>query len=121
MGINNIIIDGLKALLTSSKEIVESNEGIENLLRNDNIAPTVELDTSITAIQAINLNALVEGGKIHSVTVLDVGGGLYLQTSIGEPFQVYYGDSIENEDIETLRWKGGGAGTAVLRLTGVRL
>ena len=85
-----------------------------------NISDIVKLDTSLTTLQEVNLNVLV-GGIIRSVTVLDVGGGLYLQTSIGDPFEVLKGDMINNEELEILRWKGTGAGTGIIRITGLRI
>ena len=120
MGLTSLTVGLLEKLLTSSKQAVQSNENIVSELRKDNISLTVNLDTSITALTAINLNTLFNAGSVHNITVLSAGGGLYLQVSMGEPFQVFDGDRIANEDIEILRWYGAGAGTAVLRISGVR-
>lgn len=120
MGLTSITVSLLEKLLMSSKQTVQTNENIVHELRKDNISVTVNLDTSITTLTAINLNSLFNGGRVHNVTVLSSGGGLYLQTSIGDPFVVYDDDKILNEEIEILRWYGAGAGTAVLRISGVR-
>lgn len=121
MGFNSMAIGLLEKILTHSKQEVSSIAQIVNELRRDNISQIVSLDTSITTLTPINLNKLIEGGKIRSVSVLSVGGGLYLQTSIGDPFEVLKGDIIDKEEIEILRWYGAGAGTAILRITGLRI
>lgn len=121
MGLSSMIVNLLEKLLTQSKREFQRIDDIVNELRRDNISQIVSLDTSITDLTAINLNKLIEGGKIRSVSVLNVGGGLYLQTSIGDPFQVLKGDIIDKEEIEILRWYGAGAGTAIIRITGLRI
>ena len=120
MGFNSMAVGLLEKSLSKAKDMSLYLVAIRNELRRDNIAVTVDLDTSVTALTKIKLDSLV-GGHVRGCTVLDPGGGLYLQTSIGEPFEVFEGDKILNESIEILRWKGAGAGTAVLRITGLRL
>lgn len=120
MALNGIVVGLLEKSLKKTKDISGYLVAIRNELRRDNIGLTVNLDTSVTDLTTINLSSLI-GGSVRSVTVLAHGGGLYLQTSIGDPFQVWNGDIINNEVIETLRWKGAGAGTATLRLTGLRI
>lgn len=107
-----------KILVHSKKESMDTGKIVAEL-RRDNISTTVTLDTAVTTIQEINLNTLI-GGQIRTVTVLNAGGGLYLQTSLGDPFEVFKGDWIEDEEIELIRWKGAGAGTAIIRITGLR-
>lgn len=120
MGFNSMAISLLeKMLIRSKKENVISGE-ILNEIRKDNISTIVKLDTSITTLQEVNLNVLV-GGIIRSVTVLNAGGGLSIQMSLGDAFEVFAGDVVEEEEIEILRWQGSGAGTAIIRITGVRL
>lgn len=92
-----------------------------NNLRRDNISTIIELDTSLTTLTNVNLNKIIEGGMIRSISVLDVGGGLSLQLSIGDAFTALKGDTISNEEISTLRYVGAGAGTAIIRVTGLRL
>lgn len=120
MGFNSMALSLLEKLLVRSKQENAMTEKIVHELRRDNLATTVNLDTSITTIQEVNLNVLV-GGVIRTVTVLNAGGGLYLQTSLGDPFEVLKGDVIKEEEIEILRWKGAGAGAAVIRVTGLRV
>jgi len=113
----NGILENLSGTLKSGLSVIEK---IYVALKRDNISTVLELNTATTALTDIRLDNVL-GGIVRSLTVIDVGGGLYLQTSIGEPFIVHTGDFIENEEIELLRWHGSGAGTAVIRLTGVRL
>lgn len=120
MGFNTIAINLLEKLVTNVKKDTISTEMIERNTAQDNTSTIVSLDTSITSLTAVNISKLFEGGSVRNVTVLDAGGGLYLQTSLGDPFQVFFGDRIINEKIEILRWYGAGAGTAVLRISGVR-
>lgn len=110
----------LEKILTSSKKESLGTEQILHELKNDNMVVSVSLDTSITAVTAVNLNKVFGGGKCRNVTVVTPGGGLYLQRSLSEPVQVYAGDRLTNEEIEILRWKGAGTGTAVIELSGVR-
>lgn len=110
----------LENLSGTTKKGLSLLQNIYVSLKRDNISVTVNLDTSITSMTDIRLDNLI-GGVARSITVLDVGGGLYLQTSISDPFIVLVGDSIINEDIERLSWKGAGTGTAIIRITGLRL
>lgn len=110
----------LENLAGTTKRGLSLLQNIYVSLKKDNISTIVKLDTSITSLTEIRLDTLM-GGTVRSLTVLDIGGGIYLQTSLGDPFIVHNGDFIENEEIELLRWYGSGAGTAIIRVTGVRL
>ena len=110
----------LEKILLQSKQAVVNVQGIINELRRDNIAIVINLDTGNTGLNNLNLETLT-GGQVRSLTVLEIGGGLKIQTSLSDLFTVYHGDRIENEEIELISWTGTGAGTAVLRLTGLRL
>jgi hypothetical protein len=116
----DIVIKLLEKVVLTSKKEAAGTEQIVDALRRDNISTIVKLDTSITTLTAINLNTLI-GGRVRTLTVIDIGGGLSVQTSIGDPFTVHNGDFIEDEEIDVLRWYGAGAGTAIVRITGLRL
>lgn len=115
-----LAVNILEKILLQGKQAVTNVQGIINELRRDNMAVVLELDTSNTSTTALKLDSLM-GGTVRSLTVLDVGGGLNLQTGVSDFFATAKGDRIYNEELETVRWAGLGAGTAVLRLTGLRL
>lgn len=116
----NVIAGLLEKTLTKTKDMSQYLLSILNNLRNDNIAVTVNLNTAVTTTSRVNLNDLI-AGKAHSLTVLSPGGGLFIQTSLSDPFEVFFGDTITDEDIGSIHWYGAGAGTAVLRITGLNL
>jgi hypothetical protein len=87
-------------------------------LLTENIHKVIELDTSITTPQTVNVYNELGIAKGTSISILSAGGGLHIGVSLEDPLEVGTNDSFTNELFEQFNWYGSGAGTAILRIGG---